>query len=227
MSAFSTAGLQAKVAKWTQAAQKAAGVSVIDLMNPVMRQILDKTPTDTNRLKRGYAMAANDATLGPFSVPKIQPSKYRGQLNDRFAIQIIRFENMVTFWERLIYNRYTSKNRHDKWERDAERKLRVARKRLARAQQEAAKFGFTPEAIAIFRSSKNGLTITARTKMYGGVGKRVQVPGFNGVEIHNLEPHASIVESYKHAIRDAFATVSGSGLVRFKNSYLKNIGYIP
>lgn len=219
-------GLKKRVDSMLRKAEDAAGLSVNALMEPVMRQIVENVPVDTHRLQRGYAMAANQAGLGPYPVPSVTTSKYRDKVIGEMAAQIDRFEKSVAYWKGVLQNRYISKGREGKWKRDAEKKVRMYEGRLRKAQIQAAKFGFSPEAIAIYRSSKTGLTVTARDKVYGGTGKRVKVPGFNGVEIHNLEPHASIVESYDHTVREAFASARGSGLVRFQNTYLKRIGYI-
>lgn len=225
--ALDISGLKKRVDSMLAKSADAAGLSVESLMNPVMRQIVGEVPVDTHRLQRGYAMAANQAGLGPFPVPAVNPSKWRDKVNMETAAQIDRFERAVKYWKNIIQYRYVAKGRSTgKGYTDALKKLAMYEKRLRKAQIIAARFGFGLESIAIYRSSKTGITVTVRDKVYGGEGKRVQVPGFNGVEIHNLEPHASIVESYDHTVRDAFAAAKGTGLVRFKNSYLKGIGYI-
>lgn len=189
-----------------------------DVVQGVMTAIITNVPHDTNRLKRGYAMAANQANLGPFPVPDVQASKYRKDLGNRLSYQIAKFENSVAFWERIIQTRYLSKGRKGKWLRDAQSKKRTAEKRLARAKEEADKFGATDSALVIFRSSKSGLTMTVRDKVYGGEGREISRPGFHGYQIHNLEPHASIVEKNTRVVAKALADGKALGL-KMKGRY--------
>lgn len=211
----------------------AASLEAVKVMGrEFAKVVLVLSPTDTHRYKRGWSEAINTAGIGPVSVPAIQKSQYAEKLLDRLEIQVDRFaarmENRrkaAEYWEKVYQNRYARPGRKGQWERDcatkrdrAVKNYEIAQKQHARAVEQVK--NFDPMGLVIWgRESTDGKlrmreVHTIRTKVYGGTGVTVARAGSAFIVLHNLEPHASIVEKQHRVVARAFAAVRRPGVRR-------------
>lgn len=194
--------------------------------------VLSLSPSDTNRYKAGWARAINGAGVGPVSVPAIVESKFAAVLLDRLETQLARFEaraerkeKAAEYWHKVYLNRYERPGRKDRWERDCAAKRAEAAKQAQQARKQAERAAeqvrnFDPRGLVIWgkKSASGRLNLgevsTVRTRVYGGRGVVVATDGGAYILLHNLEPHASIVEKQARAVARAFAAVRRPGVTR-------------
>lgn len=203
-------GLRAKLARYRRNAP-AARLEVLEhATRELVSEVVANEPRDTNRLVRGYMLAANQAGVGNFAVPAVKEGSFLKSAN----IQQ-RLESQLARWDRIVQS-YERKGRRDKW-------YNRAVKTRDRAREELAKLD--PTSIAIFgNSKKRRLDVTVRNKVYGGKGFRSHVAGRTFITIHNLEPHASIVESRNRVVRSAQSRMKAFGVKRYSRAYLRRMG---
>lgn len=201
------------------------------------QSLMANSPEDTARYKRGWGEAINQAGLGPVSLPAMKKSKYAERLLDRLEQQVDRFaarmerrRKVAEFWEKVYQNRYERPGRKGQWERDcaAKRDMAVKNYETAKKQHEKAVEqvkSFDPMGLVIWgRQSTDGKlrmreVSTVRVKNYGGRGGLLGswVSGYGSevmLFLHNLEPHASIVEKSHRVVARASAAVKRPGVRR-------------
>lgn len=199
--------------------------------------LMATSPTDTNRYKRGWGEAINQAGLGPVSLPPMEKSKYAERMLERLEQQVERFaarmeimRKAAEYWQKVYMNRYERPGRKGQWERDcaakrdnAVKNFEMASKQHARAVEQVQQFD--PMGLVIWgRKSRDGKlrmaeVSTVRTKFYGGRGGLLGswVSGYGSevmLYLHNLEPHASIIEKNHRVVARAFAAVRRPGVRR-------------
>lgn len=229
---FSMEGLRRKL----HAAERAGPAASVEALRVLGRAfggaVLATSPTDTNRYKRGWAQALNAAGLGPVAVPEITRSRLADELKARLELQLERFEaraekkkKAAEYWQKVYANRYARAGRKDRWERDCAARRDRAAKDAATARKQAERAAeqlrlFDPRGLVVWgRRGKGGkLTLgevaTVRTKVYGGRGVVVGTGSGAYLLLHNLEPHASIVESSDRVVARAFSAVKRPGVTR-------------
>lgn len=210
--------------------------------NAFGRALITLSPADTNRYRRAWAIAANEAGVGPFAVPEVVPSKYNERLKERLELQAERWQRIAEdkrksaeYWQRVYENRYAREGRRGKWERDCAAKrdkaakiAEKAAKVAARAREEADMI--RPDSIVIWGRRKKapggkgylsaaedlriGRLATVRVKVHGGTGYVVATSRGGYIILHNLEPHASIVEKNSRVVSRASAQVRRPGIRR-------------
>lgn len=237
-----TSGLKRKIDRLGRATPQAEAAAVRIIGEHLARTMLAISPRDTNRYARGWAMAANAAGVGTFSVPDVQASRYNERLIDRLEIQAERWRQRAAsakrsadFWRSIYQRRYADTGRSGKWERDARQRVQLAEtreKRTADLYAMSAKaldeLKANPDALVIWgRRSKRALAkgqiATARVLKYGGTGQFFRVGTRSFVTLHNLEPHASIVERNHRVASRAIATARLVGVRRASAAFLKKI----
>ncbi len=205
-----TSGLRRKLRGIGGNAERARRVALTEMLTPAMASIINESPRDTHRLVRGWMMAANGAGLGSYALPPIRPSQFQGLVGARR-----RLERQAQRWSAIVA-RYERQNRtKDKWYRQAVRTR-------DRAVEELAKLDDT--SLVIFGGRGRRLNITVRNKVYGGRGEMLNAGGRTFVRLHNLEPHASIIEKRNRAVRAALAGLRSMGVRRYGKSYMKGLG---
>jgi chromosome segregation ATPase len=237
-----SSGFLRRVARIRRAQPDAEHAAVRALAGQVVEDIMDMAPRDTNRYARGWALAAKAAGVGSVTVPNIEPSKRNEWLVDRLDLQVAQWDARLAKaqerhaqMERTYHDRYTSIGRYDKWERDMRQKVTAAAKRVEktkalrdRATEALEAIKADPHALVIWgKRSKNDLAkgqiSTVRTKLYGGTGKVERIGDRTIVVLHNLEPHASIVETNKRVVARALARARGTGIRKMGRKYVETL----
>jgi hypothetical protein len=217
-----------------------------------LRAVLAVSPRDTLRYSRAWAMAGNQAGVGPFAVPSVQRSRFAEQWADRLAVQTIeqwqrlkRARLLLDSNERALRNaeaaiangrrgkemrlrlielrRTNAKLR--RWEKEAEEKWKQSKEEL---DLYAASGG---QAVVIFgkRRTKTGrqrLT-TVRPKIYGGSGREHHTPEASRIDVRNLEPHARIVEFKKRLAAKAMGLLRQMGITTGRAALLGSMNSGP
>lgn len=195
-------------------------------------------PRDTNRSLAGWLKAANQAELGPFSIPMIRSSRFADQWAARLELQHERARERLEFWDRIVVNRYEipfasgarqNRGKTARWYRDAKRHRDRARKLLDAANRELARFarieGAGGGAVVIFGNSlKRKLDLTVRHKVYGGRGRRIETPTSSYAELVNMEPHVRIVERRSRVVAAGAAQLRAFGIKRAGARFMQELG---
>lgn len=208
--------------------------------------IMQSARRDTNRYVRGWAIANNEAGLPAVPVPAVQRSKYADTYLKILGDQVDAFSYRVAQLERLIEDRFRSTGRPMRgvYYQELYRKLegpRGARMRLERAREELAKAAKrhamnAPDYLFIGLYNKDGVytpikgaktrgrtarqLATIRTKVYGGAGRAIVNDAQSVFILHNLEPHASILESRWHYAAMAMRMARSLGVSRMSAKYV-------
>ncbi len=203
MSASMTADiskLKARIASYTANMADARMAALVVAVNPAATEILAKTPVDTHRLKRGFAMAFNQMGLPPRVVPEISESKRKWKKQKKLVRQLMFLNFVVSqFEQKFPLDRGETKlyQKYYQW-RD-------------RAKEELEKF--SGDSIVVINKGR-GVEITVRNKVYGGRGAVIEGDRFTRLEGVNLEPHASIRERTDRNVTTALASAKGVGGVK-------------
>lgn len=205
--------------------------AVTDVMRPVMGEILAGTPVDTGRLRRGYAMAANAAGLGPAMVNIIKPTKYGHLAVGALFRQIGHFERQVKTLEQIAAGGKSGRGGWYQREfispQQARSRIGAARRRLVRAKEELAKHHNRAITIGAMAraggNTGNRLATTVREKIYGGSGRLIHTDTFTGFQIHNLEPHATIIEHNTGSVKEALTKAKAFRIRRVGRKYLAQL----
>jgi len=237
-------GFQRKAALWAGNTRAAERLVVEALGEQFITRVLRAAPADTHRYKRGWAIAGNQAGAGLHTVPRVRKSRYADKLAARLEQQLADLLRKVTladkaakYWTDVYANRYARVNRRDRWERDCRAKKDKAVKRAAKMQElvdfasqqiDRFKNGDAGELVIWGKSTRKDTAksryASVRDKVYGGRGTWKTLPGGGTLlELKNLEPHASIVESRTGVVRAALGSLKGAGLRRYTPRMIKLI----
>lgn len=180
-------------------------------------------PRDTNRFVRAYAMAGNDLGLGPFVAPPIRPGRYQANVR-RLRSQWRKWAYIVERYEAEGRTHYkgVKKTGPDRGYQKAKR----LRDRAAKSLEQLLEAGEGSGAIVIGgRRGAKGLSQLAsvRTKVYGGQGAWIISDGRTLARIHNLEPHASIVNRNTRVVTDAVRAARRYGGRRLSEKYVREV----
>ena len=101
-------------------------------------------------------------------------------------------------------------------------------KDVIKAQREAGKFqeGRGDIVFGIFGSGRAGRRIgtTVAVKVYGGEGHLIESPSATVMQFKSKEPHAAIIESRDHGVRNLKAAVKRAvGLTSMKRKYVEEL----
>lgn len=197
--------LYKKLSRLRAATPSATGEALKVIMTNVMKAVIDATGNDTNRMDRGFALAANAAGLGPFHVPQIQPSKYFDQNRSTLIKQIKKWTKFEEFYlsqgKELLKGRPPDRVNAGK----VSPFFRLIQRRRKAAEEQLAKF--TNNSVFVIDNRKNRLRFTVRTPIHGGDGSFRIIGDTAVVEMHNREPHAIILE---RANRTVATTLKGA-----------------
>ena len=156
---------------------------MIEVTGTAAVNIVRRWPKDTGRSNRAWAEAARKAGIASPPMTTLKKSR------DSDAIQV-RLEYQVSKWEGIVRN---YGDRRDKHYRKAVRIRDRARETLANflaAEDPAILIGGRK---VTKRFGVSNLA-SVRTTVFGGTGRIIEHQGETIVEMHNKEPHASIVE---------------------------------
>jgi len=195
-----------KVTAIRKAMPPAMVAGLTEVMDAAMVKIMDGSPRDTNRMVRGFAMAANMAKLGPYAVPTVTASKYFPQNLRDLRNQLRRLYRFRSFLVRFGAKTGSA--------------LRTIDKDIERATAALQQVDAT--AILVINKGR-GVELTVRTKLYGGSGARTIEGDKLNFTIVNHEPHALIRERTARLVASALATIKASGGRRVRTIMLRKI----
>lgn len=213
----------ARTAEASRAALAAYGEALVDNIDRI-------APRDSNRYVAGWVGAGNAAGLTTRVVPRIQKSSRYDKFLDELRQQVERLEKRIRRWQIGMENWYHNRPERPRkgWYRKAEREVRKLYKRYVRAIQELGKaeasetFLFFDAGAFVERKNKRALS-TVRTKVYGGTGKIVTDGWSAKLELHNLEPHATIVEARFGVVAIASRGVKALGYRKASKEFIARI----
>lgn len=220
---------RAKIAKLT-ANEPTCTREALKVMGALITDHLESNaPEDTSRYIRGWQQASVQAGCGPRMLRPLNPSSRRQKFLDSLAAQVRYFDGVVAHYERIMEDWYIKPNRKRKgyWHKLVRRRDKAAWRRN-RALQELEKYMAHEHALffdaGAYAERKNSRQLsTVRTKIYGGTG-RILV-GTHGaiLQLHNLEPHSTIVEKWLKPMAKASKAVLQFGAKRVGQTYLKEL----
>lgn len=212
------------------------------IAGPAMAAMIARVPRDTHRLANSYIDAAVGAGLGAFVPDKepIVPSKYEAQQREALERQLAAKIRNVEFWrkrvailERTVVKAGKGGGGSGLMGRggelvEARRELNKAQQDVIKAQREAGKFqeGRGDIVFGIFGSGRAGRRIgtTVAVKVYGGEGHLIESPSATVMQFKSKEPHAAIIESRDHGVRNLKAAVKRAvGLTSMKRKYVEEL----
>jgi hypothetical protein len=205
-------GLERKLKAMANRSPAARREAVIIMTGEVVRRALGLSPTDTNRYYRGWALAGNAAGVGHYLVPPLRKASWSETILARLAKE-------ERYWD-FVVQRYEGQGRADKWYARAVRERTKARTELDRFAENLAESG---GAIIGFNIIGGGRRPTVRHKVYGGEGRVVTIGERTVVELHNKEPHASLVEWRYGIMRRASSGFRGVGLRKGGRHYIRKM----
>lgn len=189
---------------------------------------------DTQRMARGFALAANAAGLRRMTVPAVRRSRNADEhlaVLRRQAQAAARAVERWTRWERRY--QLEGRTRQPYYRTKIAPALNPDRRGspawvLRRTLEEAAKYagaldrGFAP---LLVHNRGRAVAFTARDRIYGGTGRTLQLPDVTLIEIRNMEPHAIIQERRRRTVRTLLmaARRGGARLQRAKRIYLREL----
>lgn len=200
-------GLQMRLRAMANASPAARRSAVRIMGETVIKRVLATSPADTNRYKRGWAEAGNAAGVGIFAVPQYNRSS-------RYSEMLSKLADAAADWRYILKTRYDDKGRNDRHRAKAQAQLEKAEKRLADFLSNES------GAVVGFNLYGGGRQFSARHKIYGGRGRIVSIGDRTYVELHNLEPHATMVEKQRGVMRRAVGSLRGAGLKRAGKGYI-------
>ena len=198
---------------------------------------------DTNRFINGWISAMRSVgVLGIAMKPYRKSSRYdqyierlEEQLEGTLSIVVRLGDTLDRYrkWDQSAPPRRDGKPRKKRMNqphaREKARKLRFWTKRLEKVQREYDK-ATGSDTILFFdaRITKRKRDFhTVRDKIYGGVGRLIDIGGKLFVELENLEAHARLVEANPrvgHPVRASFAAMRSFGLRRASTAYMDKLG---
>lgn len=234
-----------KLAALDRALPRAGDLLVRDLAGEWAEWVSGLSPRDTNRFANGWALAAEAAQLGKGTLVRpleaSSSARYWAKRLERLEVRAQRdyleARARLEYWSTLYNRRYQQTGRKGKWEAAARAKVkalgRLLEKRekvLRRAREERAKLSESAiDGGAIIIGGKGeydpiaGMKISnlsrVITRVYGGSGAVLGVGDTSRVVLHNLEPHASIVESKTGVMKRARSIVRGASGGLLKGSF--------
>lgn len=208
-----TSAFDRRMDRVLQRHNEARVVATKALAGDVATEVYHEARRHTNRYVIGVAMAANQAGVATLAVPPLVAST-------RFEFFLEKLTDQYRKWKNLeeLYTRAG---------RTGEKYFQKIRRRVAQTERELQKFDET--ALVIGTNKKNyHHIITVRNKFYGGAGRVVQSGSATLVQLHNKEPHASILESKYGYFRKAIAATKGrargSRGKKYSRAYVKKLG---
>jgi hypothetical protein len=228
--------IRARLVASPNARTAAAQVIAEDLV----RNLVELTPRDTNRLARAWILAGRGVGVTRYTVPKVIPSKHREKLVDVLADQANQAGER--FFALRNQRREWYPNGPPKKGKGYYNRL-VAREKKAedhywKCVDELNKLTDNPTAIVMMRGSGAALMgfqkninaehfkASIREKVYGGYGRVIDLPGKGQtmVVLINMEPHARVVEKRRGILRRAQSLARALGARRASRKYLEKLG---
>lgn len=209
-------------------AMRHAGTAALPVMvraiaGHVIHAAASISPRDTNRYIRGWIIAGKMVGVTDVPLPVIRESKYSKEYIARLIEQQQKFEAQVARVDGLIYAWYDKPGRR---RRGYYNRLLAERtrwqQRADRAREETEKFIRATGAIVIgvgvnvaggkitgsfVRGGGRKISVTVRDRVHGGRGRLFVNERRAVMLLHNLEPHAAIVERRQRVLGRAEAGV--------------------
>lgn len=204
----------AKMRKAQAAIPVEAVKAVRDGVAGVVHRVLETGRRDTNRYVRGWALAGAEATKQAFPTPAVVESKRAQQILGRLVEQL-------EYWT-FIVRRYERQGRTDRWYNQAVRRRLSAIKQIEKfSSGGGASIAFD---LYSYQRARDGRALTTiRNKIYGGSGRTLLLGEKVFVEIHNKEPHTSVVEYRWGTLAKASFEFRGLGMRKYGKKFVTNV----
>lgn len=188
---FAAMGLKRKHEEMRSKAGERARVAVGHIARNAGLFIIANSPRDTNRFARAWAIAMNEAKLGP-AVPVLKTRKGQfienARVEERIADDLRRWRRRLgplnearVYWHGIFENRYQRIGRKGRWRDDAMRRMKAAEKKVAKAQEIIRRL---EDALAMVRDSGgNAIVIFGKKKAASKAGL---ILGIQGVDTGDL-----------------------------------------
>lgn len=203
---------------------------------------------DTNRYVRGWALANNMAGLPSIPVPQIVPSKYAETYLKILGDQVDTFSMRAAQLDRLIEDRFrrTGRPMRGVYYRELSGKLERTLVRLEKAREELRKAARRhelkiPDYLFMGLYNKGGIytpikgvnskgktarqLVSIRTKVYGGDGRMVVTDTATIFQLHNREPHATLVEHRWGYVWVALRFARSTGIRQMGKRYVSGMEF--
>lgn len=219
----SAVNLKSKHRAMARASPKARQRAAVGLVQDLVTSLQQIAPQDTRRYIRAWTLAGNMiGAKNPMPVLK---------RSSRHAEYIRRLEAQWFAAKRRVE---TLTNLRDRWYKDRKRtgyyrklntQINAAQRRVEKAEIELTKAGMNESFIFIGgRRGKRGVGLAGvREKIYGGRGRLVHGQFTTLIRLHNLEPHARIVERRSKALAKSERVAALLGLRKAKKSYINAV----
>ena len=199
--------LERKLRQALLASPAAREAGAREITRRVVTEVNETTHRDTNRYVRGWALAANSAGCGPIAVRQLNKSSVWEKI-------LAKVQQDFDFWN-FVVDRYERSRRVDKWKYKAVLELQKARDKLNQL------LGTEGKAVIAFNLYGGKRAPSFRHRIYGGTGRVVRHGDRTYFELHNLEPHTTLVEWKFGILKAAQKRYRGLGFRRERVAYLQ------
>lgn len=219
--------LRSRLSGVKNAAGEIQAATLRSLGGLLISRIAATAPRDTNRYVRGWMLAGIDAGVSNLPPPPIGESKRVEQNIQRLERQFLAARGLADRLQNRYDNWYGRKGRKPgAYGSRLQRDIDKANERANRAYSSLQELQTVKGAIFIGGSGNRnarpnpagrgfnqryglGRLATVRTKIYGGRGQIITQKYYASLLLHNMEPHATIVESRHRTYRNARSAVPG------------------
>lgn len=232
-----SSALRAKLA----AARRGAGAHAAEAMAEPVAAFADfveaNAPRDTQRYVGAWMQAVNGTGLDRRNVPMVRRSSRHDAYIKRLTSQRDKYARMAAAIERTLERWYDAKGRRrDAWYRKRAAVARRLRKLEERAEEQLRR-ALAVESFVLIGGRRLKSTVkigkrteritglaTVRTEVYGGRGAVLTTAGHVVIRLHNLEPHAALVERRAFIARRGLEAARGAGARSASGRFLAAIG---
>lgn len=198
------------------------------MLNVVQAAFATLTPEDTGRLRRAWLEATGAAGAELRPLPVLRPSLKAGGIYRRIVGQWVKTRQARAALEKKFAFLYPPGAKVGRSGRQMEKDIMRLTAREARMKEEVDKFLPVRDGPVIMIGGR-GLNpmATVRTTVYGGTGSMVESQsGVIIMQLHNKEPHASIVAANTGMMRKVTAYTRALGGKPMSAAYRKKLAAV-
>jgi len=195
------------------------------MVNVVQAGFSALTPEDTGRLRRAWLEATGDAGADLKPLPVLRPSRWANRIYERIVGQWVQTHRKRLTLEKKFAFLYPPGAKVGPTGRKMQQDIKRLIKRDNRLKEEVDKFLPVKDGPVIVIGGR-GLNpfATVRTAVYGGSGSlNESQSGVILMQLHNKEPHASIVAANTGVTRKVAAYVKAVGGKPMSAAYRKKL----
>ncbi len=203
-----------KIRDAVRASPEARRAGLVLMGRSVANVIVRHSPRDTQRFVRSFVMAGNEAGVLTMPLPKLVPSRYLADHQNRLLRQYRKLVGFLVTWYGDVH--FPTRRKPDRW-------FHRLREAMLKAERQLAEMTETAILIGGRRSGVLSRLATVRREEHGGTGRWLDYAGRTYLELRSLEPHAAIVESRTRVVSTAISNLRGFGLMRAGDAYIAKV----